>query len=227
MEQDPLGHRPSWPPIDPAQVSIVFLSPRPVYTLCFHLPRQTLWDIPQPLLPLPRCSLFACHLSTERSALLLRGTTERNRSSQVRRINGTLLVLPRLASRRCPSLAISFSVRFLFPALLRAVGAPTSLFQDLLASLAKVASDGGEINRYPQSCIHLNCRVMCSLSEAPHRFVDSSGLRQATCRRGWSTGSTTLSGTRPPQYYAESLLLTRSPFFSCCKTLKFKLVHSF
>jgi len=108
-----------------------------------------------------------------------------------------LLVLPRLASRRCPSPAISFSVRFLIPALIRAVGAPTSLFQDLLASLAKVASDGDEINRSPQSCIPLNCRVMCSLPEAPHRFVDSSGLRQATCRRGWSTGSTTLSGTRP------------------------------
>jgi hypothetical protein len=108
-----------------------------------------------------------------------------------------LLELPRLASRRCPSPAISFSVRFLIPALLRAVGPPTSLFQDLLASLAKVASDGGEINRSPQSCIHLNCRVMCALPEAPHRFVDSSGLRQATCGRGWSTASTTLSGTRP------------------------------
>jgi hypothetical protein len=108
-----------------------------------------------------------------------------------------LLVLRRLASRRCPSPAISFSVRFLIPALLRAVGAPMSLFQDHLASLAKVASDGGEINRSPQSCIHFNCRVMCTLPEAPHRLVDSSGLRQATCGRGWSTASTTLSGTRP------------------------------
>jgi hypothetical protein len=108
-----------------------------------------------------------------------------------------LLVLPRLASRRCPSPAISFSVRFPIPALLRAVGPPTSLFQDLLASLAKVASDGGEINRSPQSCIHLNCRVMCTLPEGPHRFVDSSRLRQAACGRGWSTASTTLSGTGP------------------------------
>ncbi len=108
-----------------------------------------------------------------------------------------LLVLPRLASRRCPSPAISFSLRFLIPALLPAVGPPTSLFQDLLASLAKVASDGGEVNRSPQSCIHLNCRVMCTLPEAPHRFVDSSAMRQATCGRGWSTASTTLSGTRP------------------------------
>ncbi len=106
-------------------------------------------------------------------------------------------MLPRLASRRCPSPAISFSVRFLIPAPLRAMGAPTSLFQDLLASLAKVASDGVEINRSPQSCIHLNCRVMCTLPEALHRFVDSSGLPQATCGRGWSTASTTLSGTRP------------------------------
>ncbi|KAH9546449.1 hypothetical protein CY35_12G095700 [Sphagnum magellanicum] len=38
---------------------------------------------------------------------------------------------------------------------------------------------------------------MCTLPEAPHRLVDSSGLRQATCGRGWSTASTTLSGTRP------------------------------
>jgi hypothetical protein len=81
-----------------------------------------------------------------------------------------LLVLPRLASRQCPSPAIS---------------------------LAKVASDVGEINRSPQSCIHLYSRVMCTLPEAPHRFVDSSGLRQATCGRRWSTASTTLSGTRP------------------------------
>jgi hypothetical protein len=68
---------------------MVLISPRPLYTLSFRLPRQTLWDIPQPLLPLPRCSLFACHLSAARSALLLRGTTERNRSSRVRRIEGT------------------------------------------------------------------------------------------------------------------------------------------
>jgi hypothetical protein len=65
------------------------ISPRPLYTLSFRLPRQTLWDIPRPLLPLPRCSLFACHLSVARSALLLRGTTERNRSSYGRRIEGT------------------------------------------------------------------------------------------------------------------------------------------
>jgi hypothetical protein len=56
---------------------MILNSPRPLYTLSFRLPRQTLWDIPQPLLPLPRCSLFACHLSAARSALLLRGTTER------------------------------------------------------------------------------------------------------------------------------------------------------
>jgi hypothetical protein len=36
-----------------------------------------------------------------------------------------------------------------------------------------------------------------------------------------------LSPAPDPQYYAESLLLTRSPFFSCRKTLKLKLVHSF
>jgi len=40
-----------------------------------------------------------------------------------------------------------------------------SLFQNLLASLAKVASDGGEINPSLQSCIYLNCRVMCILPE--------------------------------------------------------------
>jgi hypothetical protein len=67
---------------------MVLISPRPLYPLSFRLPRQTLWDIPQPLLPLPRCSLFPCHLSAARSALLLRGTTERNRSSQARRIEG-------------------------------------------------------------------------------------------------------------------------------------------
>jgi hypothetical protein len=126
------------------------ISPRPVYTLSFRLPRQTLWDIPQPLLPLPRCSLFACHLSSAQRApparhnreesILLGATDRRN-----------LLVLPRPASRRCPPPAICFSVRFLIPALLRAVGPPTSLFQDLLASLAKVAFDEGEINRSPQS----------------------------------------------------------------------------
>ncbi|CAK9865535.1 unnamed protein product [Sphagnum jensenii] len=38
---------------------------------------------------------------------------------------------------------------------------------------------------------------MCPLPEAPHRSLDSSALRQATCGRGWSTASTTLSGTRP------------------------------
>jgi hypothetical protein len=133
-----------------------------------------------------------------------------------------LLALPRLASRRCPSRAISFSVRFLIPALLRAVGPPTSVFQDLLASLAKVASDGGEINRSPQSCIHLNCRVMCTLPEAPHRFVDSSGLRQATCGRGWSTASTTLSGTRP-SVLCPVLTPYTKPFFL---VLQLKLVHS-
>jgi hypothetical protein len=47
---------------------MVSVSPRPVYTLSFRLPRQTLWDIPPPLLPLPRCSLFACHLSAARSS---------------------------------------------------------------------------------------------------------------------------------------------------------------
>jgi hypothetical protein len=37
-----------------------------------------------------------------------------------------------------------------------------SLFQNMLASLA---SDEGEINPYLQSCIYLNCRVMCILPE--------------------------------------------------------------
>jgi len=129
-------------------------------------------------------------------------------------------VLPRLASRRCPSPAISFSVRFLIPALLRAVGPPTSLFQDLLASLAKVASDGGEINRSPQSCIHLNCRVICALPEAPHRFVDSSGLRQATCGRGWSTASTTLSGTRPSVLLCRVLTPYPKSFFLVLQNTK-------
>jgi hypothetical protein len=47
---------------------MILFSPRPLYTLSFRLPRQTLWDIPQPLLPLSRCSLFACHLSAARSS---------------------------------------------------------------------------------------------------------------------------------------------------------------
>jgi hypothetical protein len=126
-----------------------------------------------------------------------------------------LLVLPRLASRRCPSPAISFSLRFLIPAL----GPPTSLFQDLLASLAKVASDAGEINRSPQSCIHLNCRVMCTLPEAPHRFVDSSALRRAACGRAWSTASTTLSGTRP-SVLCRVLTPYTKPFFLVLQNTK-------
>jgi hypothetical protein len=148
-----------------------------------------------PPTPSSPSSLLSLGLPPINSALLLRGTTERNRSSQLRRIEGTCSCSR--AWLRGDVLPISFSVRFLIPALLRAVGPPTSPFQDLLASLAKVASDGGEINRSPQSCIHLNCRLMCTLPEAPHRFVDSSGLRQATCGRGWSTASTTLSGTGP------------------------------
>ncbi len=193
MEQSSLGYRPFWPPIDPAQVSIFHLSRRRVYTLSSASRAKPYGTSPNPFFPfLAALSLLATYqqrappVRHNREESILPGATDRR----------DLLVLPRLASRRCPSPAISFSVRFLIPALLRAVGPPTSLFQDLLASLAKVASYGVEINRSPQSCIHLNCRVMCALSEAPHRFVDCSGLRQATFGRGWSTASTTLFGTR-------------------------------
>jgi hypothetical protein len=40
-----------------------------------------------------------------------------------------------------------------------------SLFQNLLSSLAKIGSDEGEINPSLQSCIDLNCPVMCILLE--------------------------------------------------------------
>ncbi len=62
MEQGPLGHRPSWQPIDPAQVSKFLVSCRPIYTFCFRLRCQSLWDISQPPfphLPFPRCYLCA------------------------------------------------------------------------------------------------------------------------------------------------------------------------
>ncbi len=56
MEQGPLGHRPSWPPIDPAQVSEEIISCRHIYTFFFRLRRQSLWDISQPPSPAPSLS---------------------------------------------------------------------------------------------------------------------------------------------------------------------------
>jgi hypothetical protein len=42
---------------------MVYISPRRLYTLCFRLPRQTLWDISQPLLPLPTLSSLSTLLA--------------------------------------------------------------------------------------------------------------------------------------------------------------------
>jgi hypothetical protein len=39
------------------------LTPRPLYTFSFRLPRQTLWDISQPLLPLPTLSSLSTLLA--------------------------------------------------------------------------------------------------------------------------------------------------------------------
>jgi hypothetical protein len=147
-----------------------------------------------PPTPSSPSSLLSLCLPPISSALLLRGTTER----KVRRIEGTCSCFRAWLRGDVLPLQFPFPSGFWFQLsfelwdlhrLSFRISSPPS--QKLLPMEVR------SIDRSPQSCIRLNCRVMCTLPEAPHRFVDSSGLRQATCGRGWSTASTTLSGTRP------------------------------
>jgi hypothetical protein len=194
---------------------MVLLSPRLLYTLSSASCAKPYGTSPHPFFSfLAALSLLATYQQRapparhNREESILQGATDRR----------DLLVLP---------LQFPFPSGFWFQLSFELWDLQRLFFQDLLASLARVASAGGEINRSPQSCIHLNCRVMCALPEAPHRFVDYSGLRQATCGHGWSNRldeslrHQTLS-TMPTPYSLPEVL-----FFSCCKTQKPKLVHSF
>ncbi|KAH9537340.1 hypothetical protein CY35_16G047300 [Sphagnum magellanicum] len=113
-----------------------------------------------------------------------------------------LLVLPRLASRRCPSPAISFSVRFLIPALLRAVGAPTSLFQDLLASLACFRWRTQKIH----SKLHDNTHSEASV-RVPRRFCLVSDSRSPL-----SCGTSNVSLSESARLPCKSCFRWRCPF---------------
>jgi hypothetical protein len=149
-----------------------------------------------PSTPSSPSSLLSLCLPPISSALLLRGTTERNRSSQLRRIEGTCSCFRAWLRGDVLPLKFPFPSGFWFQFSFELWDLQRLSFRISSPPSQKLLLMEVRLIDLCKSCVHLNCRVMCALPEAPHRFVDSSGLRQATCGRGWSTASTTLSGTR-------------------------------